>query len=101
MVKLMALYTRPNDPQAFDRHYREVHTPLVRRMPGLKSLAVYSVEGIGETESPYYQMAEMVFENPEALGAAMTSDAGKAAARDLRGFAAPYVHMFVAQAQEE
>ena len=34
-VTLVVLYTLPYDPEAFDRHYVEVHAPLVDRVPGL------------------------------------------------------------------
>ena len=35
-VRFLALYETPADPEAFDRHYREVHIPLGRRLPGLR-----------------------------------------------------------------
>lgn len=31
------LYNHPENPEAFDRHYREVHAPLAAKAPGLKS----------------------------------------------------------------
>jgi uncharacterized protein (TIGR02118 family) len=33
MYKLIALYTKPDDPEAFDEHYARVHLPLGRRFP--------------------------------------------------------------------
>ena len=35
-VKLVALYTQPEDVAAFDAHYRDVHAPLVEKVPGLQ-----------------------------------------------------------------
>jgi uncharacterized protein (TIGR02118 family) len=35
-VKLMVLYTPPDDPDAFDRHYLGTHMPLVHAIPGLQ-----------------------------------------------------------------
>jgi uncharacterized protein (TIGR02118 family) len=35
-VRFLALYETPADPEAFDRHYREVRIPLGRRLPGLR-----------------------------------------------------------------
>ena len=35
-VKLMVLYTQPDDPAAFDEHYFGTHMPLVHAMPGLQ-----------------------------------------------------------------
>ncbi len=35
-VKLVVLYTHPDDADAFDRHYLDVHMPLVSKVPGLQ-----------------------------------------------------------------
>ena len=43
MVKLIALYKKPSDVQAFDEHYNNKHTPLVKKMPGLKKLEVSKI----------------------------------------------------------
>ena len=32
-VKLVALYTQPTDAVEFEKHYLEVHAPLVRALP--------------------------------------------------------------------
>ena len=40
MFKLVALYSKPEDPAAFEKHYAEVHRPLVERIPGLSRLVV-------------------------------------------------------------
>ena len=45
MVKLVALYRKPNDVGTFETHYKEIHTPLVRKMPGLKRLEVSRFAG--------------------------------------------------------
>lgn len=34
MVIFLALYTTPTDPQAFDRHYRNVQSPSPNNSPG-------------------------------------------------------------------
>ena len=36
--KALALYPRPDDPQAFRDHYENIHLPLVAKLPGLRSL---------------------------------------------------------------
>ena len=43
MVRLMALYKKPDDPDAFMKHYEEVHMPLVKRTSGLKKIVVNRV----------------------------------------------------------
>ncbi|MGO9781118.1 MAG: EthD family reductase [Streptosporangiaceae bacterium] len=35
-ARFLALYETPADPEAFDRHYREIHIPLECRLPGLR-----------------------------------------------------------------
>ena len=30
MIRFLAAYDKPDDPEALDRHYREVHIPLAR-----------------------------------------------------------------------
>lgn len=99
MVKLIALYTRPDDVEAFERHYREVHTPLVRRMPGLRRLEVSRISGSPMGEPRYYLLAEMYFDDADALTAALNSDEGRAAGKDLMGFAAGRVHLMTAEVE--
>ena len=38
MYKLIALFTRPDNVEEFDRHYNEVHAPLMKQVPGLERL---------------------------------------------------------------
>ena len=40
MVRLIALYSVPDDPDTFDEHYRNVHTPIINRYPGLREMRV-------------------------------------------------------------
>ena len=80
-VRFLALYETPTDPEAFDRHYREVHIPLGRRLPGLRRYAVgrdvSAVRG-----APYYLVAELEWDTMEELRAAFASPEGRATAAD-------------------
>ena len=96
MVKLVALYKKPADPEAFEKHYNEVHAPLARKMPGLNKLEVSHMTGSPGGEPKFYMMAELYFENKGAMMAALGSDEGKAAAKDVMGFAGDLVHMMFA-----
>ena len=40
MVRFLVLYDTPADPEAFDRHYRDVHIPLAKQLPGLRRYTV-------------------------------------------------------------
>lgn len=100
MVKLVALYKRPSDPEAFDRHYRDAHLPLVRKWPGLRRVELSRVTGMpGGGAAPYYLIAEMYFDDPDALRAALRSPEGRAAGDDLQQFAPGLVTLLYAQAE--
>jgi uncharacterized protein (TIGR02118 family) len=96
MVKLIALYKKPANPQEFDRHYFEVHLPLANKIPGLKKTDVSKIVGAPGGEPEYYMMAEMYFEDMEALKAGMSSPEGKAAAKDVMSFAKDVITMMFA-----
>ncbi len=87
MVKLIALYRRPEDVDAFERHYFNVHLPLVRAIPGLQKIEITHITGSPIGEPKYHLMADMYFESPDAMNAANASPEGKAAARDMLSFA--------------
>lgn len=96
MVKLVVLYKKPSDVAAFERHYTEIHTPLALKMPGLLDLEVSHMFGSPSGEPKYYMKAELSFENKEAMFASLNSDEGKAAAKDVMGFAGDLIHMMFA-----
>ena len=95
-VRLIALYNQPDDPAAFDAHYRDVHGPLVRRYPGLRDLRLTRTDGVAGRPSPFYLMAEMSFASRADLDAALASEPGKESGRDLRVLAPAGVDLVVA-----
>ncbi len=101
MIKLVALYKKPADVEAFEEHYNNIHLPLAAKIPGLKKCEVSRFVGAPRGEAEYYMMAELYFENMDALKAGMGSDEGKASAKDLMSFAADIVSMSFAEAKEE
>jgi uncharacterized protein (TIGR02118 family) len=94
MIKLIALFKRPPDPEAFDQHFQSVHLPLVKSVPGLRRLEILRVKGAPIGESPYHVMAELTFDSKDAMDEAFATPAGKAVARDLLGFAAKVITVF-------
>ena len=86
-ARLIVLYRQPDDPEAFDSHYRDVHTPIVERYPNLRSLDLSKADGVAGRPPEYYMVAEMTFDNRADLDAALASDAGRESGRDLRNFA--------------
>jgi uncharacterized protein (TIGR02118 family) len=100
-VKLIVTYTKPDDPAEFDRHYREVHTPIVQRWPGLEQIELLRVTGApGGGDSPYHLIAELSFADTEALNGALGSEAGMEAYRDFRGIAPEGSFMTVVEVTE-
>jgi uncharacterized protein (TIGR02118 family) len=95
-VRLIALYNQPRDLAAFDAHYRDVHAPLVRRYPGLRDLRLTRTDGVGGRPTPFYLVAEMVFDSRADLDAALASEPGVESGRDLRNFAGAGVTLLVA-----
>ena|ERR687891_637816 len=96
MVRLIALYSQPDDTAAFDEHYRDVHAPIVSRYPKVRDIRLTKVAGVAGRAAPYYLMVEMAFDSYEDLNEALSSEAGAESARDLRNFASAGVTLFVA-----
>jgi uncharacterized protein (TIGR02118 family) len=99
MIKLVALFKRPEDTDTFDEHYEQVHAPLMQKVPGLVRMEVTrNTQGFrGEPE--YYLVAEMYFQDKESFDAAMASEENRVAGKDLMSFARPYVTMFYGEAE--
>jgi uncharacterized protein (TIGR02118 family) len=100
MLKLIALYKHPPDPEGFDRHFREVHLPLLRQFPGLIRLEVSRITGAPIGESRYHAIAEAYFRDQDALDAAFASKEGKAVIRDIMSFAADVITVFYGETEE-
>ncbi len=100
MVVLSAIYKTPEDSATFDAHYNDVHTPLVKKVPGLRKLEVTKFSKMLTpptstlAEQPYLQ-CNMYFDDMDAFKSAMASEENKAAGKDLIGFAGPLVSMCV------
>ena len=80
------LYNAPTDPQAFDRHYRDIHIPLAKQMPGLRRYTV-SRGMSGGRGAPFYLVAELDWDDMAAFRTAMGSPAGAEATTDVAKFA--------------
>lgn len=97
MVKLVALYKKPQDPKEFDEKYFNQHLPLANQIPGLKRSEVSKITGTPGGESEYYMIAELYFDNMDDLKAGMSSPEGKAAAKDIMSFAKDILYMMFAE----
>ncbi len=93
MIKLVALFKRPEDVEEFDRHYEDTHAPLMRKVPGLERMEVTRNLKAFRGEPDYYLIAEMYFRDKESFDAAMASEENRAAGKDLMSFAREVVTM--------
>jgi uncharacterized protein (TIGR02118 family) len=95
-VKLVVLYTQPDDPDAFDQHYFGVHTPLVGALPGLQRTETgQAVAAVDRGERTYYRITDLYFADQAACDAAFGSAEGKATAADYQQIAPPGSRMFL------
>ena len=101
MVKLIALYKKPANVDAFEQHYANIHIPLVEKIPGVRKTEWTRFLASSTGASPYYMMYEMYFDDMAAYQAAMKSPENLAAGQDLLSFAKDIVIMMVAESYED
>lgn len=96
-VKLVVLYTQPDDADAFDEHYLGKHGPLVNSVPGLERWeGARFIAAADGGEQTYHRMAELYFTDEAAMKAAQATDEGRATAGDYQQIAPPGSRRFVA-----
>ncbi len=87
MHKLIAIYKTPEDEDAFLKHYRGIHIPLVDKIPGLVKAEFTKIGKTLVGEPGNFLLAEMFFETSETFLAALKSTETAAAAADATSFA--------------
>ena len=98
MVKLIALYKHPENKEAFDEHYFNVHVPITAKIPGLREMKV--TKGTGSPmggEAKYYLICEMYYDSIEAFKSGLRSPEGKASGKDLMRFAGDLVTLMIGE----
>ena len=78
-VKLIVIYPRPKDIEAFEKLYQEEHVPMaVEKLSGkTKFVATKVVATPDGTPSPFYRIAEVYFPSLQALQACAESAGGQ------------------------
>jgi uncharacterized protein (TIGR02118 family) len=99
MVKFLVLYDTPEDPEAFERHYREVHVPLTQKLPGLRRYTI-SHHATPIRGASYYLVAELEWDDMDALRQAFQSPEGQATAQDVPNLARSGVRSMVYEMEE-
>ena len=91
MTTLLAMFRRPEGGEAalaeFERRYAAEHLPLVAGTPGLLATEVRRVKEALGGATDLVVITAMQFEDRAALDAGLTSDAMRAAGRNLREIA--------------
>lgn len=83
MMKITALYTPPQDAEAFEQHYVSVHKPLVDTLPGLIRQELSLVSGqLDGKPAAYHRITDLYFADSAAVTAAFSSEIGMAAGKD-------------------
>ncbi len=90
MVKIVYCITRKPElsEQEFRRYWRDVHGPIAARIPGVRRyVQSHTIDRAGEIRAPDFDgVAELWFDDFDALLAAMGSSEVQAAIEDERNF---------------
>ena len=97
MYKLIAIYKIPNDKDAFEKHYQEVHTPLSLKVPQMKEFRISRVFGTPAGASNLHLIAEMCFEDKNSFKSAMKTKEAMDSGKDLLNFAKDIVSVHFAE----
>jgi uncharacterized protein (TIGR02118 family) len=80
MPKLIVLYPPPTDTAVFERRYLAEHTPMTKKIPGLKKFVAAAVLGTpAGTPAPYQRVAELYFDSTASLQSGIASPEGQSA----------------------
>jgi uncharacterized protein (TIGR02118 family) len=87
-ARMIVVWKRPKDIEAFDRHYFGVHVPLAKKLPGLRKyeVSVGTIAMLGSAADTYL-VATLHFDSLEAIRSAFATPEGKACAEDRRKLA--------------
>jgi uncharacterized protein (TIGR02118 family) len=77
-AKLVVIYPRPNDIEAFEQLYQKEHVPMaVEKLAGKTKLVATKVVASPQGTAPFYRIAEVYFPSMQALQACAASEGGK------------------------
>jgi len=83
MARMVVIYKTPKDVEAFNRHYFDVHVPLAKKLPGLRSYEVsFGPITLMGSASDTYLIGLLHFDSLAAIRTAFTSPEGQACATD-------------------
>lgn len=88
MIKLVLLFKKREDltTEQFLAHWKNVHVPLVLKLPNIKRYVISPFVGAPSGHSDFDGMAELWFESREIADAALATEATIATGIDGRNF---------------
>jgi uncharacterized protein (TIGR02118 family) len=99
-VKITISFSDPEDPEAFVRHYVDVHVPLVNALPGLRAFewgrALTNFDG---SPPDVFWVISMAFDDEAAMHAAFDSPEGRATMADMPNYPAGSMKSVVSEMQ--
>ena len=99
MYKVIAVYRAPSDETKkaeLDQYFKETHTPICLKIPGIKEVRVNKVFGGPTGASNLHMIVDMVFENKDAWKAAMKTPEMMESGKDAMKFAGDLVSVHFA-----
>lgn len=86
MAKLIAMYKKPANVQAFDTYYYSTHVPIAKKVPGLRRYEVSTGPVVTPAgDSPFHLIATLTFDSMGAIQQALGSPEGAAGLRAPQG----------------
>lgn len=91
MASFLAMYSKPDDVEGFESHYRDTHLPLVDETPGVTGKRAFRGTGTPRGgEAPFHLVTEITFDSDEDLQAALASPEFREVGRDAMAMCQQY-----------
>ena len=101
MHKLMLLFRRPIDVEAFETRWSHDFVRAAEKMPGIRRVTVSRISGGISQAVDMHLVHEFYFDNAESMRRAMASPDGQKAGKILMSFAADIVTLCFAEHWED
>jgi uncharacterized protein (TIGR02118 family) len=77
-IKLVVIYPRPKDVDAFEKVYISEHVPMaVEKMKGKTKIVATKILASPQGPAPFYRIAEVHFPSKQVLTECLNSEGGK------------------------
>ena len=86
--KAAVLAPRVAESQEHEKHYLDIHVPLARKLPGLKTYLTGKFRDMNGVKPSHHRAAILIFDSPQAAAAAIESEAGAKTRADSATFIA-------------